>query len=51
MTVSLIGFVLGAAVTIYLFYRKGKKKAAELQQKVNNPEGSNKNSEEGEDEL
>lgn len=47
----LIGFALGAAVTIYLFYRQGKKKAAELQKKMNNPEGSNKNLNEGEDEL
>lgn len=48
----LIGFALGAAVTIYLFYRKGKKKLAELQKNVNNPDGSNKNNEKGdEDEL
>lgn len=47
----LIGFVIGACVTIFLFYRQGKKKAAELQKKMNNPEGSNKNSNEGEEEL
>lgn len=46
----LIGFALGGAVTVFMFYRIGKRKAAELNKKVNNPEGSNTNSKEGDEE-
>lgn len=47
----IFGFILGSGVTLFLFYRKKKKDEAERKNKVNNPEGSNKKFNEGEDEL
>lgn len=48
-----IGFAIGCALSLYLVYRAGKKKAAELQKKtpVNNPEGSDKNLYEGDEDY
>ncbi|MBQ8254340.1 MAG: hypothetical protein IJY94_02415 [Clostridia bacterium] len=46
-----IGFAIGCALTLYLVYRAGKKKAAALQKKVNNPEGSDKNLYEGDEDY